>query len=242
MYLERTVNMITIPFVTASLKISRFARDTIDTYIANVHATRENDELKNRVFQLRTELLLKENLEQDNRRLRDLLGLKYSVGLSSRAARVIGNTSFSGANLIIIDRGERDGIVPDMAVICETGIVGRVWKVFPGNSHVQLISDPSSAVAVTLAGTRTYGILSGTGDTETAEIRYISEDDTVHTESRAISTGADGIFPPGLPVGTVISAQPTGELFLDVQVRFSAPLTGLTYVLVLDQPVEGVRP
>ena len=236
LYLERTVNMITIPFVTVSLKVARFTRETVDTYLTNVDASRENRELKNRVFQLRTELLLKRNLENDNRRLRELLGLKYSLSMASRAARVIGNTSFSGANLILIDRGERDGIRPNMAVICEDGVVGRVWKVFPGNSHVQLISDPSSAVAVKLAGTEVFGILAGTGDTQMGEIRYVPEALEVNADSAVLTTGADGIFPIGVPVATVLKVESTGELFHHVLVRFDAPLTGLSYVLVLDNP------
>lgn len=230
--------MISIPFITTSLKVAQFTRETIDVYLANVSAARENRDLRNRVFQLRTELTLRRNLERENQRLRSLLGLKYSMRSRSIAASVIGNTSFSGASVIIIDRGERDGIIPNMAVVCESGVVGRVWKVFPRQSHVQLISDPTASVGVKLAGTETGGVLTGLGDPRDAEMKYVPNTAAVEVDATVVTSGSDGIFPRGVPVGKVIQQTPSPEFFKRIRVRFSAPLTDLSLVLVLP-PASG---
>ncbi len=238
LYLQRTVNMISIPFITTSLKVARFTRKTVDVYLNNMSAARENRELRNRVFQLRTELTLQRNLERENQRLRSLLGLKYTLQSRSTAASVIGNTSFSGASVIIIDRGERDGIEPNMAVVCESGVVGRVWKVFPSQSHVQLISDPTASLGVKLAGTEIGGILAGIGDPREGEMKYVPNGETVEVDVAVVTSGSDGIFPRGVPVGKVIQRSPTSDFFQRIKVRFAAPLTDLSQVLVLP-PASG---
>ena len=68
------------------------------------------------------------------------------------------------------------------------------------------------------------------------EIRYVPEALEVDVDSAVLTTGAGGIFPIGVPVATVLKVASTDELFHHVQVRFYAPLTGLSYVLVLDNP------
>ncbi|NOY22033.1 MAG: rod shape-determining protein MreC [Acidobacteria bacterium] len=232
-YVERTVNAVSIPVVTASITLTRWVKKTYKTYVDNIHAQEENKKLREETFNLRTRLLLKRNLDYENRHLKDLLALKRKLERPGLAANVIGNASFSGMNLVLIDRGERDGIIKNMAVISEMGLVGRVWKAFSRQSQVQLISDPASGYAVRIEGAQPAGLLSGTGDIRIGSIRYFPNKATVKQGARVITTGGEGICPAGVEAGRILSAIPTDDFFQNIKVAFSAPLSNLEHVLVL---------
>ncbi len=232
-YVERTVNAVSIPIVTASITLTRWVKKTYKTYIDNTHAQEENQKLREETFNLRTRLLLKRNLDYENRHLKDLLALKRKLERPGLAANVIGNASFSGMNLVLIDRGERDGVTKNMAVISEMGLVGRVWKAFSHQSQVQLISDPASGYSVRIEGAQPAGLLSGTGDIRIGSIRYFPNKVTVKQGARVITTGGEGICPAGVETGKILSAIPTDDFFQNIKVAFSAQLSNLEYVLVL---------
>jgi len=239
LYVERTVNAVSIPVVTASITLTRWVKKTYKTYIDNIHAQEENRKLKEEMFNLRTRLLLKRNLDYENRHLKDLLELKRKLERSGLAARVIGNGSFSGMNLVLIDRGEGDGVKKNMAVISEQGLVGHIWKTFSHQSQVQLLSDPASGYSVRIEGSSSAGLLSGEGDIRIGSIRYFPNKETVKPGARVMTTGGDGICPPGVEAGKIISAVPTDDFFQNIKVAFSAQLTNLEYVLVLRSNPPG---
>jgi len=241
LYLERGINTVTLPFISASRTVARVTREILDTYVLNMHAEAENRELKQRMFRLQTQVVLQRNLASENHRLKDLLRLQYSLPSAGVAARVIGNTSFAGGGLILIDRGEDANIRKDMAVICPEGVVGRIWKVFPRHAQVQLISDPAATVAIAVGDGGPGGLLSGTGDPRTGEIRYVPNTADVVAGDLAVTTGADGIFPRGLPAARVTDSRTTPEFFRKITARFTVDLTNLPYVLVLP-PAREERP
>ena len=201
--------------------------------MGNIEAEKENQELREEIFNLKTRLLLKRNLEYENRHLRNLLGLERKLERPGLAATVIGNASFSGMNLVLIDRGQRDGISRNMAVISEKGLVGRVWKVFSRQSQVQLVSDPASAYSVRIEGTESAGLLAGEGDIRIGSVRYFPNQEKVEPGAKVITTGGDGICPAGVEAGTVLSAVPSDSFFQNIKVVFSASLSNLEHVLVL---------
>jgi len=239
-YVERTVNAVSIPIVTVSITLTRWVKKTYKTYIDNIHAQEENQKLREEMFNLRTRLLLKRNLDYENRHLKRLLTLKRKLEQPGLAANVIGNASFSGMNLVLIDRGERDGVTKNMAVISEIGLVGRVWKTFSHQSQVQLVSDPASGYSVRIEGAPSAGLLSGVGDIRIGSIRYFPNKESVKQGARVITTGGDGICPAGIEAGEVLSAIPTESFFQNIKVAFSVPLSNLEHVLVLRS--SGAKP
>ncbi len=233
LYVEKAVNTVSIPVVTASITFTRWVKKTYNTYINNIRAQEENQRLREEIFNLRTRLLLNRNLEYENRQLRSLLALKQQLERPGLTATVIGNASFSGMNLVLIDRGERDGVEKNMAVISEKGLVGRIWKVFSRQSQVQLISDTASAYSIRIDGTSSGGLLCGVGDIRIGAVRYFPNGESVPPGARVITTGGDGICPAGVEAGTVLSAIPSDNFFQNIKVSFSVPLSNVEHVLVL---------
>jgi len=206
---------------------------TVNTYIHNVNATKklykQNEELR----KLKTEKLICMRLLEENKRLRALLGLEYSYNYRFIAAMVIDTSAFTGASIITIDKGKNSGVRENCAVVDDRGIVGRVWKLFPNQSQVQLISDTSSGVGVVIPEREVGGVLNGTGDLYTGVLNFIPNDVFVKKGDVVFTSGTDGIYPPNIFVGTVESVEKTDDFYLKIKVRYGAKLSALKEVVVI---------
>jgi rod shape-determining protein MreC len=168
------------------------------------------------------------------RRLQLLLDFKEKFISKTVAAQVIGTSGTEQSRVIIIDKGSRDGIKPDMAVITPDGIVGKVKDVFPLSSQVLLINDHDSGAGVILEHSRLQGIVKGTSLGE-LQITDIMSDEKVETGEHLITSGGDRIYPKGYSVGTVISAVPDrdNDPFQVIKIKPSADLNRLEEVMVI---------
>jgi rod shape-determining protein MreC len=166
------------------------------------------------------------------RRLQALLGFKERFISQTMAAQVIGASGSESSRSVSIDKGERDHIKSDMAVITADGIVGKVLRVYRSSSQVLLINDQTSGVGALLDKTRVQGILRGTAAGET-ELEKVMSDETVPTGEMVLTSGGDGIFPKGLLVGRVTKVSTGNDLFLNIRVRPAADLSKLEEVLVV---------
>src|SRR5260221_12469320 len=111
------------------------------------------------------------------RRLQPLLACKEQSISQTMAAQVIGSSGSEQSRSVYIDKGEHDGLKPDMAVITADGIVGKVLLVYRSTSLVLLINDHSSGVGAILDKTRLQGILRGTPAGEVG-IEKVMRDET----------------------------------------------------------------
>jgi rod shape-determining protein MreC len=166
------------------------------------------------------------------RRLQALLGFKEQFISQTLAAQVIGGTGSELSRSIYIDKGKNDGIKRDMAVITKDGIVGKILYVYPSTSLVLLVDDQTSGVGAILEKSRLQGILRGTSSGEVV-LEKVMSDETVPVGEQVLTSGGDGIFPKGLPVGTVTKVSPGKDLFLNIRVRPAVDLNRLEEVLVV---------
>lgn len=204
-------------------------------YLRGVRA--ENRELKDQIEQMRLEQVrLSEDAAQAHR-LQNLLAFKEQFISKTVAAQVIGSSGSDLSRIVSIDKGERAGIKPDMAVITANGVVGKVLIAYPNEAQVLLISDQSSGVGVILEKTRLQGVIRGTANGEVTLERVMS-DEQVQVGETVLTSGGDRVFPKGLPVGIVTKVEPGRDLFLNIKVRPAANLGKLEEVLVLTEQQE----
>src|SRR5258708_13298738 len=192
----------------------------------------ENRNLKQQIEQMRLEQVRMSQDADQARRLQALLAFKEQFISQTMAAQVIGSSGSEQSRSVYIDKGEHDGLKPDMAVITADGIVGKVLLVYRSTSLFLLINDPNHAVGAILDKTRLQGILRGTPAGEVV-IEKVMSDETVPADEMVLTSGGDGIFPKGLLVGRVTKVAPGSELFLNIHVRPAADLTKLQEVLVV---------
>jgi rod shape-determining protein MreC len=204
-------------------------------YLRGVRA--ENRELKHEIEQMRIERARITQDADQAHRLQALLGFKEQFISQTVAAQVIGGTGSELSRSVYIDKGERDGIKPDMAVLTRDGIVGKVLHVYRSTALVLLIDDQTSGVGSILEKSRLQGILRGTSSGEVV-LEKVMSDETVPEGEQVLTSGGDGIFPKGLTVGTVTKVKPGSDLFLTIHVRPAADLSRLEEVLVVTKVDE----
>jgi rod shape-determining protein MreC len=230
------------PVEKVFVSTGRFFRNGWHNYADLRGARQQNKELQDEVARLQMEQVrLKQDADQA-RRLQVLLDFKEKFIAKTLAAQVIAFSGTEQSRLITIDKGSRDGIKPDMAVITPDGIVGKVKDVFKWSSQVLLINDHDSGAGVILENSRLQGIVKGTPLGE-LQINDIMSDEKVEPGEHVITSGGDRIYPKGYSVGTVIASTPDhdNDPFLIIKIKPAADLNRLEEVLVITDMADNSR-
>ena len=141
-----------------------------------------------------------------------------------------------GGGVLEIDAGTADGIVRDTPVLGPDGVVGRVIRVGVHTSWVETIQKANAGVAVLAGEARVPGLATGTG-TGVLRVEYVSRRAPVVVGDPVVTSGADGIYPPDLPVARVTRVRETPGALLEVEAR---PVTDFAHLrLVLLVPGWG---
>ena len=194
----------------------------------------QNQTLRDEAFRLRQENMALKNLLlefQGSRRIQDVLA---TVSRSILVASVIGIDSGQVYKSIHLNKGEGDGVRKDMVVLDRKGrLVGRVVDpVSQGESRVQLISDEDSGVGVLTGRFRVVGILQGDGK-GMCRLKYVVKTNKdVSVDEEVLTSGLDGIYPSGIPVGRIVSVAEDNDLFKKVVVAPYFDLSDLDQVAV----------
>lgn len=190
--------------------------------------------LEGELATLRAERDLIEDVARENESLRSLLALQERLNVRTQAAQVIGVSPSNFERVIFIDRGRTQGVAVDMPVVTGEGLVGRVTKVGPDTAQVLLLTDRSSSVAARLATNGKIGVLEGQGSA-TLRLELLDPATRVDVGDRVVTSGYDrGLFPPGLALGTVVSAPEAGaNLSRVVSVEPFIDFSSLDYVLLV---------
>lgn len=222
------------PLERALVSTGGFIRRNFHNYIDLHDVRKQNQALQDQVSQLKLEQVRLQADADQARRLRALLGFTQHYVGKLLPAQVIGTSGTDLSRMIQIDKGAASGVRVDMPVITPDGLVGKVKDVFPYVSLVLLISDRESGAGVILENSRLQAVLRGTphGDLRLSDI--MSDENVVSGEA-VVTSGGDGIFPKGLPVGTVLRVSPDhdNQPFLVVTVKPAADLDRLEEVLVV---------
>ncbi|HXJ32450.1 MAG TPA: rod shape-determining protein MreC [Candidatus Eisenbacteria bacterium] len=200
----------------------------------------EIDTLRARVRDLQTQAVRLEETRQENVRLRDLLAFRDRLAGDVITATVIGRDATGLARTLTIDRGERDGVKKGAAVLAPGGVVGQVFLVGAGAARVLLITDHNSGIDAIVQRTRARGIVEGTVS-EGCGLKFVKRTEDLQTGDLVVTSGVDGIFPRGLPVGQIGAVDKRGQgLFQYATVRPFVDFDRLEEVLVTRGPVEAI--
>ena len=226
-----TVGTVT-PFERAGTWSITKVRDTWNGYLALVHTHRDDLAMKAEMDRLKIQNAELQSQSAEAQRYGAMLGfISAHTEVPMVAARVVAASADSASHSFYIDRGEREGIKRDMAVITADGVVGKVLYVYGHVSNVLEITDRDSGVGALMADSRIQGPIGGTGD-PLMVMKYVSNDDDVKVGQQILTSGQDQIFPKDLPVGTITEVKP-GNPFKLIRVKPAARLDQLEEVMVL---------
>ncbi len=194
--------------------------DFLDRYVYLVGLKQTNDRLSSQNDLMRLEIMTLREKAEEAGRLQALLHFSPVEGWYVDGARVIAHRMGPSAALdsIIISKGSVSGVLPDTPVLTPLGIVGRVVQPGLSASKAMLITDLNSRISVRGQLHRSTGLLSGTGEGEILNVKYMKLNAPVSEGEILVTSGLAGLYPPGLPVAKVTSVERSDiSLFLKVE-------------------------
>jgi rod shape-determining protein MreC len=232
-FAKRALLMTVAPFIRAAAWVGSGAQHLWREYVDLRAVQAENRRLQAALQEMHVRLESLQEMGQENRRLQSLLAMPAPPAGRAVPAQVIGKDATNWFRTLLIDRGSGDGLERNAPVIVPQGLVGRLVEVAPIAARVQLITDPTSSVGALVQRTRVNGIASGDRGT-TLRLRYLPLMADVAVGDRVVTSGMGGVFPKGIPLGTVTAVERrSGALFQEAVLEPTADLSRLEEVLVL---------
>ncbi|WP_028498500.1 rod shape-determining protein MreC [Microvirgula aerodenitrificans] len=212
-----------------------------DFFTAQAVLERENHTLRNEQLMLSAKLQRLANLEQENRELRSLGGLKPQKQGHEQFAEILYQSRDPFTRKLIIDQGDQSGIQPGMPVIDAHGLLGQVSRVAPLTSEVTLITEKDSAVPVMVSRNGLRALLFGTGGG--VEVRFLPSTAEIEANDLLVTSAIDGTYPPGLAVARVLKVEHNvGGAFARVICTPLGEVDRGRFALVLQQQPELPAP
>lgn len=212
---------------------------TVSSEVSQSLATRQvllerNERLERRVLELSQISQQFVVLREENARLRELLGSRSRLGAEVLIAELIGVVPDPDTLQVMVDKGSDAGVTVGQAVIDAQGLFGQVVEVSRYFSRVLLVADATHAVPVQVNRNDVRSIAAGTGQLDRLELEHVPITADVVPGDLLVSSGLGGRFPPGYPVGEVVSVEvdPTRE-YAQVIARPLAALDRSRHVLLI---------
>jgi rod shape-determining protein MreC len=237
--LDRAVMVPAVPLLEASAGFAGAFEGAVDFLLGWKGLSEENLRLREEVARLRRAADERREQETAYHRLADILDYQQVTGYGITVAAVIGYDSTNLFRTVLINKGTRDGLRVNLAVVTPRGAVGRIIKAYKGSSRVLLINDRSSGIDALVQRTRDQGVVQGLGLNQ-CEMKYLSRQSDVAVGDTIVTSGMGGIFPKGVRVGTVKNVKRGGYLLQKVKISPTAFLDRLEEVVVLTE--EGGVP
>lgn len=213
-------------------------------YVQGLAAAQAEAEAARRALAAQAERALRvEHLARENEALRQLLELRPKLAGRSIAAELIFEAADPFSRKIIIDSGEVQGVQLAAPVVNQAGVLGQVTRVFPLSAEVTLLTDRDAAIPVLNLRTLQRSVAFGGTRPTGMELRFLSANADVREDDELHTSGLDGVYPPGLPVGRVVRVERRAEGgFARVQVQPAAASDGVRHVLVLEPRAQQLPP
>ena len=204
-------------------------------YFASVASLKEEVEALRRQ-ELANAVVLQQagQLVNENAHLRELLQLNERLQVKSIPAEIIYDAKTPFARKVILNRGTSADIALGLPVIDENGVIGQVTRVFFSMSEVTLLTDKDQAIPVQVVRNGIRSIAYGSGQPGLLELRFIEANADVKEGDIVVTSGIDGLYPPGLAVAEVVdTGGRTTGVFNHIICRPLAGLDRNRQVLVL---------
>ena len=193
----------------------------------------ENRTLKSEVEELRLRLLRLSDVESEMLRLGAALRYPTPPAGRIRTVDIVYADYTSWLRSLLLYTGGEPARV-DQPVLSPGGLVGRVITVAGPYAKVQLITDRAASVGAMILRTRRQGVARGGGRGGGLELDYVPLQADVRPGDRVLTAGIDGVYPRGIPIGTIVSVQQGGQLFHRIQLAPAVDFGSLDQVYLLD--------
>jgi rod shape-determining protein MreC len=173
-------------------------------------------------------------LQAENQQLRELLSARKRLDIGLAAAEVLYAARDPFSRKLVIDRGSQQDVRPGQAVVDDRGLVGQVTRAYPWLAEVTLVTDKGQFVPVQNVRNGLRAVLSGTGSDGALELRFIPLNADFRNGDELVTSGIDGVYPPGLPVARVAEVERSADqIFARITCTPLAGVANHTHLLVV---------
>ncbi|RSB83372.1 rod shape-determining protein MreC [Burkholderia cenocepacia] len=205
-----------------------------DLAVTGAALRHENDDLRKRNLQLSTQANQAAVLTQENAHLRAVLELRQHIATQSTPVEIQYDTSDPFTQKIVVGQGSQQGIQDGSPVISEDGVIGQVTRVFPLQSEITLVTDRDLAIPVQVLRTGLRSVIYGTPKGDSLDLRFVPTSADLVAGDELVTSGLDGVYPPGLPVAKVVRVDKLADTaFARVTCAPVAAVRGARQMLVL---------
>lgn len=214
------------------------AQNASDVVVSRRTLQQELDQLRRENVELRLQAIQGGEALRENERLRELAGWQRQARWKHKVARVIARDPENWWRTLWIDLGSRDGLQPDLPVLTPAGLVGRTGEVGLTRTQVLLVGDPKCRVAVLVREAGENGVISAVStsvlDHRLVDLTNLPRHSALRPGQTVQTSGLGGVFPAGIPIGTIVDARSIGfGLYTEARVKMAADTSRLQEVLVL---------
>ncbi|MGZ6133757.1 MAG: rod shape-determining protein MreC [Myxococcaceae bacterium] len=211
-------------------------------YVSLRSVRREVGKLQAENAQLRGDVVGLAEARAENDRLRRLIHYEEGNPGPKVVARVLGINPDPNRLTLRIDRGEGDGVRRGQAVVTADGVVGQVLRATASAADVLVAFDPNCRLGGRIQRTRARVGVSGSGEAQALKLEYLLRSEDLEEGDLVVTSGTDGVYPPGLVVGRVTGVQrQTSGMFLNAGILPAVNFTRVEEVVVLaPQPAASV--
>jgi rod shape-determining protein MreC len=193
----------------------------------------ENQRLRREVESLKLRLLRLSDVEQEMRRLGSAVRYAAPPAGQIRAVDIIYADHSSWLRTLLLYSGDQPTRV-NQPVLSPSGLVGRVVSSAGPYAKVQMITDRAASIGAMLLRTRRQGVVRGSGRGGGLILDYVPQQTDVRPGDLVVTAGIDGVYPRGIPVGTVVSVEQGGQLFHDIELAPAVDFGALDQVYLLE--------
>ena len=211
-------------------------------YVSLRSVRRDVGQLQAENAQLRGDVVGLAEARAENERLRRLIHYEEGNPGPKVVARVLGINPDPNRLTLRIDRGEGDGVRRGQAVVTADGVVGQVLRATASAADVLVAFDPNCRLGGRIQRTRARVGVSGAGEDQALKLEYLLRSEDLEEGDLVVTSGTDGVYPPGLVVGRVTGVQrQTSGMFLNAGILPAVNFTRVEEVVVLaPQPAASV--
>ncbi len=220
-------------FFSSANAVSGFINARVNNLNAYFTLVRENKQLVKENIRLINELeVLKSSLNQDSFRL----DTSSAYNFEYLSAKVIKNTVSKSRNFLTIDKGEKDGVEKDFAVVGIDGIVGVVVATSRHYSLVVSILNERFGVSAKLHKQNFFGTVQWEGGNyRYAKLSGISSHLQLAKGDTVVSSGFSSIFPANIPIGVISEISKNESTnFFDIDIMLTTDMKSIENVYVVN--------
>ena len=168
---------------------------------------KQNDDLNQQHQSDAAQLLQLQALQLENQQLRNLSALPLRNEYTTQLVEVVYAERDVFRRKVLINKGADADVRVGQVVMDDIGIVGQITRVYPWLSEVTLITEKDHAVPAQVLRNGLRTIVFGAGDTSQLSLRYMPVTADIQNDDVLVTSGIDGIYPPGIPVARVVKIE-----------------------------------